>query len=64
MNIEELIKKRDAEGIAALIKEHNLTLVDSKIVPADKVAKSNLNSKSEFYDRRQLARKILLNSLN
>lgn len=62
-NIHDLIKARDVNGLKAFMAEHRLVLKDNKIVPADDPAKARLKELSGFWDQRQQARKILLNSL-
>lgn len=61
--LQDLIKARDVEGIRAFMKEHNLVLDGTKIVPKDDVAKKRLTELKSFWNQRQQARKILLNSL-
>lgn len=63
MNLSDLIKQRDIAGIKVFMNEHNLMLVGNKIVPKDESSKIKLKGLSLFWDRRQQARKILLNSL-
>lgn len=63
MTLEELIKSGDVEAIRAFMSEHNLVVHDGKIVPRDAASKKKLEDLSEFWGQRQLARKILLNSL-
>lgn len=61
MNIEEIkaiIASGNAEEIAHCIKQNGLSLVDNKII----FNKEKLSNLYEFYDKRQLVRKILLNS--
>ena len=61
-SIKDMIKKKDTEGIIAFMKEYDLTLKDGKIVPNSPDAKANIIIKRDFYDQRQLIKKILLNS--
>ena len=56
--IERAIESGDAEFIAALIKEQNLEIKDGKIVADPVMVKESF----EFWDQRQLIKKILLNS--
>ena len=61
--ITELLEARDVEGLKALMAEHDLVLRDGKIVPRDDAVKAHFKHQKEFWDQRQQARKILLNSL-
>jgi hypothetical protein len=61
-NLKDLIKNNDKEGIISFMKEHNLTIKDSKIVAATDDAKARMKQQRDFYDQRQLIKKILLNS--
>lgn len=57
----DLISKNDREELHEYMNRYDLTVVDGKIVPK----KESLNKwkiLSEYYDKRQLVRKILLNS--
>lgn len=56
--LEELIKSRNSQEIASYIKEHGL-IIDGNRVKIDSNKGKEL---IEFYDKRQLVRKILLNS--
>jgi hypothetical protein len=56
--IERAIESGNAEFIAALIKEQNLEIKDGKIVADPAMVKESF----EFWDQRQLIKKILLNS--
>lgn len=56
--LHNLIEDGDAGKLAVYMKENNLELVDNKIVAKSEVIKSNI----EYWDKRQLVRKILLNS--
>ncbi len=58
-----LIEEKDAAGIAEYMREYDLIIRDGKIVPRDEASKKKLTDLSKFYDGRQQARKILLNSL-
>lgn len=58
LDLQKLVESRDARKIAELIKLHGLTIEDSKIkIPDDKV-----NDLTAYWDKRQLVKKILLNS--
>lgn len=61
--LDQLIKNEDASGLIALMKEYDLVLDGNKLVPRTSVAADHLKFLQGFYDSRQLARKILLNSL-
>jgi DNA polymerase elongation subunit (family B) len=61
--LQQLVNARDAEGIRAFMREHDMVLREGKIVPRDDVAKTKLVELSLFWNQRQQARKILLNSL-
>lgn len=56
--IKNIIDTGDPKKIADCIKKYNLILKDNKILFPSKLIKSEV----EFYDKRQLVRKILLNS--
>lgn len=58
--VKELLKNNDFDSLKNYMKEYNLEIVDNKIVPKDK---KYYKDKSNFYDQRQLIKKILLNSL-
>lgn len=63
MSVEKMVENRDVAALVALAKEHNLILKDGKLVPADDATKTKLKTTETFWDQRQQARKILLNSL-
>lgn len=63
MDIRELFETRDLKAIAAFIKENDLVIRDGKLFPRDDEAKKYCQSRVGFWDQRQQARKILLNSL-
>lgn len=56
--IKNIIDTGDPEKIAVCIKKYNLILKDNKILFPSEIIKGEI----EFYDKRQLVRKILLNS--
>lgn len=60
--LDDLIKSGDVEKIKQYMQEHNLVLDGNVIRPTDDVAEE-YKSQQKFWDQRQLARKILLNSL-
>lgn len=62
LDIFKLIKKGDAAEIAQYMKEHDLIVEDGKIV-AKPEKREWVKSQVTFWDQRQQARKILLNSL-
>ena len=57
--INKLIAERRAEELADYIKAHNLVLTDDNRLLVDK---EHIKYTYEYYDKRQLVRKILLNS--
>jgi len=62
LEINELktaIKNKDANKIATLVKTHNLVIKDNKITATQEV----VSQLSAFWDKRQLVKKINLNSL-
>jgi hypothetical protein len=61
--LQQLIAARDVEGIRAFMSEHNLRLDGRRIVPDDEPTKQRMKDLSGFWNQRQQARKILLNSL-
>ena len=62
LEITKLLETGDAAAIAAYMKENDLTIVDGKIVPVEAKA-AWVKGQIGFWDQRQQARKILLNSL-
>lgn len=61
INITDLktaLETKNAETIARYIKINNLKLVDNKLYADNQT----INDSVEYYDKRQLVRKILLNS--
>jgi len=56
--INQAIQSSDAETLATLIKEQNLEIKDGKVVADPKIVKQSF----DFWDQRQLIKKILLNS--
>lgn len=63
MDINQLIKAGDVDGITAFCKTHGLIIRDGMIVPQDEVSTVKAKALVGFWDQRQQARKILLNSL-
>ncbi len=63
MDINHLIETGDVAGIAKFCRDHKLKVVDGKLVPVDSDANVKLKALVSFWDQRQQARKILLNSL-
>jgi hypothetical protein len=63
-NITELIKNKDVEGLRAFAVENNMVVKEGKLVPRDEASKKSLHARATFFNNRQQARKILLNSLN
>jgi hypothetical protein len=61
--LEDLIKSRDIDALKAFMVEHDLVVRDGAIVPRDAAVAKHLNFLVGFWDQRQQARKILLNSL-
>lgn len=62
-NLEKLIEANDVDAIVAYMKAHNLVCREGKIVPETDEIKEKYEALAKFYDGRQQARKILLNSL-
>lgn len=62
-SLKDLIKDGDAQGIKKFMGENNLVLDGNKIVPRDESVVPALKARAAFWDQRQQARKILLNSL-
>ena len=56
--IEQLIRDNNAQELATLMQQHNLYIEDGKI----KASKEVSTAVEEYWDKRQLVRKILLNS--
>lgn len=63
MNIKKLIEENNAAAIAQFCRDNNLVIRDGKIVPRDEDAIAACKEQVGFWDQRQQARKILLNSL-
>lgn len=61
--MKKIIADRDVKALADFARANNLVLKDGKLVARDDEAKGKLNEKVGFWDQRQQARKILLNSL-
>ena len=59
MNLKTVLETRDPATIASYLKDNDLTIVDGKIVHQDLSKITNL---IEFWDKRQLVKKINLNS--
>jgi hypothetical protein len=61
--LNTLIKKKDARSIAAYIKQTGIALNDAnKLVLNNDEGKAHCQKQRDFYDQRQLIKKILLNS--
>lgn len=58
-DLSKYIEKKDTTAIKALMKEHNLKVVDGKLKAVDK---EQADFNEGFWNQRQQARKILLNS--
>lgn len=56
--LKKLIESKDAVSLSKYIKENGLSLESNKIVATS----SQIKQSYEYYDKRQLVRKILLNS--
>jgi DNA polymerase elongation subunit (family B) len=63
LNILDLLKARDVERLCMYVRDNNLAIVDGKIVPANPESEKKIKSLETFWNQRQQARKILLNSL-
>lgn len=61
--LSKLIESGDVSAIKQYMQEHDLVIKDGRIVPRDDNVKKRLKDLSEFWNQRQQARKILLNSL-
>ena len=57
--LKELIAKKDVVGIANFIKTHDLKIENNKVIPNNN---EHIKYLRNFWDQRQLIRKILLNS--
>lgn len=63
MELVNLIKQQNAQGLANFLKTHGFTIDENnKIVASSKESKMNCKKQQDFYDQRQLIKKILLNS--
>lgn len=56
--LKKLIESKDAVSLSQYIKENGLSLESNKIVATS----SQIKQSYEYHDKRQLVRKILLNS--
>lgn len=63
MRLTEAIKASDVAQIRRIMTANNLVLDGQRIVPRDSAAKAAAQAQAAFWGQRQLARKILLNSL-
>ena len=59
--LQDYIKEKNVEALKFLKEQYGLIIENGKLKMRDKTEAKNLN---EFWDQRQFARKILLNSLN
>ena len=57
--LDKIVASKDAKKIALYMENHNLKLEDGKIVCRDK---NYVNEQISFWDKRQLVKKINLNS--
>lgn len=57
--LQKLVDDEDLDNLLEFLDENHLEIVEGKIYSKDKVY---AKSQSEFYDQRQLIKKILLNS--
>lgn len=57
--LNQLIAKKDASGVAELVKKHNISIDGNNLVLSD----NDINEYYNFWDKRQLVKKINLNSL-
>lgn len=63
MELTTLIKQQNAEGLANFIKSNNLMIDENnKIVATNDESRTHAKRQRDFYDQRQLIKKILLNS--
>jgi hypothetical protein len=58
--LKQAVQDRDAQKIALLMKKHNLSIQGTKII----ASRDNRDQITAFWDKRQLVKKINLNSLN
>lgn len=63
MDIKNILKTKDVKALAEFAKANDLVLREGKLVPRDDAAKVRSKGQIAFWDQRQQARKILLNSL-
>lgn len=63
LGLEEIISNKDIEKLKILIKKYNLTVKDKKLLPKTDKDKEKFKEYSEYFDFRQYATKILLNSV-
>jgi len=61
-SLNNLIKNNDIAGIISFMKVNDLKLENNKIVPNSLESKVAISKTRDFYDQRQLIKKILLNS--
>jgi DNA polymerase elongation subunit (family B) len=60
--LNRLVSEGNPSKIKAFMAENNLELINGSIIPKD-ISKKYFKEQNAFWDMRQLARKILLNSL-
>lgn len=58
-HLKNLIVNNDAKAIANYIKKYNITFANNKLIFSEK----NKQDAEEYWDKRQLVKKLLLNSL-
>lgn len=63
LSFEEVVETGDVARIKQYMVDYRLKLDGNKIVPIDDVVKSEYKAQADFWNQRQQARKILLNSL-
>jgi DNA polymerase elongation subunit (family B) len=61
--LSEIVERGDPVEIATFMKANKLVIQDGRILPQDEETKGEYKYLTGFWNRRQLARKILLNSL-
>lgn len=60
MELQDLVKARDVEGIRRYCKENGFSVRDGRLVPKDQQTKKRLTDQIDYWDQRQQSRKILL----
>lgn len=59
-----MIEDHDVEGLQVLMATHDLMIENGRLIPRTPEVSTGFIEKKKFFNSRQQAKKILLNSLN